>query len=118
MNWRGVGRVAVASNGGTLEFPYDIPEKRRIRVIARDVLSSVSADTDTVELDTHRLEPLYAKTRELLAAEAKMTGPVDQRNFWTAVEREFRRDYQEALAGGILSGLPNPHVQPPVWSPH
>ena len=118
LNWRWVGPVAGASNGGTLEFPYDIPEQRRIRVIARDVLSSVSADTDTVELDTHRLEPLYAKTRELLAAEAKMTGPVDQRNFWTAVEREFRRDYQEALAGGILSGLPNPHVQPPVWSPH
>jgi hypothetical protein len=115
LNWRWTGPVAGASNGGLLEFPYDLPEKRRLRVIARDVISSVSGEASTVEVDSHRLEPLYAKTRAMLCGEAKLTGPADERTFWLSMERDFERDYQEAVRQAIPSGLPNPYVSPPDW---
>ena len=64
LRWNWTPPAAGASNGGTLDFPFRFKEKMQLRIVARDLLSSVTALTDTIEIDGVRLEPLYDKTRD------------------------------------------------------
>ena len=74
-NWEHVPPVAGASDGGVLRFSEILPDKRRIRIVGRDMLSSVSADSDTVEVDGELLHPLYDKVRQLVALRMAAADP-------------------------------------------
>lgn len=80
--YRWLPPVDGTSNGGKLEFTGALPAKRRIRVIGRDLISSVSADTDTIEVDGELLVPLYDKTRLLIAESALHNREYGQHDFW------------------------------------
>ena len=62
-NYDWIPPVGGGSNNGFIEFPYDLPSHQVLRVLARDMLSSVSADTDTFEVDGELLEPVYDAVR-------------------------------------------------------
>jgi hypothetical protein len=52
------------------------------------MLSSVTSDTDTFEIDGELLTPLYDGMRQLLAEGQMHLGTMDEQNNWTA-----RADY-------------------------
>ena len=78
----------------TLRFSEHLPSHRRLRIIGLDMLSSVSADSETVEIDGELLEPLYNRVRHELCNER-----YEQTNDreWLERSREYDAKYQEAM---------------------
>ena len=93
-NWEYMPPAAGASNGGTLRFSEHLPSHRRLRIIGLDMLSSVDADANTVEIDGELLEPLYNRVRNELCNER-----YEQTNDreWLERSREYDAKYQEAM---------------------
>ena len=93
-NWQHIPPVAGAANGGTLIFSERLPEMRRLRIVGTDLLSSVSADSDTVEIDGDLLEPVYNLTRSYLAEERyNLTNDPD----WRSRRDEYRAMYEDSI---------------------
>lgn len=121
LNWRWVPPVAGASNGGTLELDYPLPEKRRIRVMGLDLLSTVTTDDSTIEVDGEVLQLLHDKTRLLVAQEmvyetARGLGDnPSERAFWQDKVFEYGRRVDTALAEGKGAKRPKPRLTIPDW---
>ena len=98
-NWEHVPPVAGASDGGVLRFSEILPDKRRIRIVGRDMLSSVSADSDTVEIDGELLHPLYDKVRQLVALRMAAADPS---SYWTEAARQYEESYVRAVEGNLV----------------
>ena len=62
-NWDVIPPAAGASTGGTLRFTGKVPSHHRLRIVGSDMLSPVTTDASTVEIDGDLLEPLYNKVR-------------------------------------------------------
>lgn len=111
--WTWIPPVAGASNNGFLEFPYALPEKQIIRVIARDLLSSVSADTDTIEIDGELLAPLYDYTRLLMAKQVANESVAGTNDWWARKVREYQASVDRHLNNGRFISLPNVRAKVP-----
>jgi len=86
------------NKNGVLEFPYSITSERPIRVIGMDYLSSVSADTDTMELDDPQTNLLYAEAALYLYRQYLAKTPSQGQElygqllgFWEGEARKQRR---------------------------
>jgi hypothetical protein len=102
-----------ASGNGTLEFDQPIPEHRQLRLVGKDTLSAVSADTDTIEIEEMQLEPLYYETLRLAAratSNVTVSGADDR---WAQRAAEYERDRDKALRDGkrthVAIYLPDPN---------
>ena len=102
-NWEFIPPVDGASTGGTIRFKNHIPEQRRIRIVGTDMLSPASSDSDTLEIDGDLLEPLYNKTRQLLADEKAMGNP---QSYWFTMARQFETEYNRAIESGSVGIRP------------
>ena len=102
-NWEFIPPVDGASTGGTIRFKNQVPEQRRIRIVGTDMLSSVSSDSDSLEIDGDLLEPLYNKTRQLLADERAMGNP---QSYWYTMARQFETEYNRAIESGSVGIRP------------
>lgn len=102
-NWEFIPPVDGASSGGTIRFKNQIPKQRRLRIVGTDMLSSVSSDSDTLEIDGDLLEPLYNKTRQLLADERAMGNP---QSYWFTMARQFETEYNRAIESGSVGIRP------------
>ena len=98
-NWAHVPPVAGADNGGILYFQQTLPSKHRIRIVGRDMLSSVNADDSTVEVDGDLLEPLYNKVRQLIADERAMG---NMESYWYTLARQYESEYNNAVETGAV----------------
>ena len=98
-NWDHVPPVAGASDGGVLRFQETLPSKHRIRIVGRDILSSVSAESDTVEVDGDLLHPLYDKVRSMIAQRLAASNPNSQ---WTEMARQYEENYVRAVQGNLV----------------
>jgi hypothetical protein len=98
-NWNHVPPVAGASDGGVLRFEEILPSKHRIRVVGRDLLSSVSSDSDTVEIDGDLLHPLYDKVRQLIALRMAASNPTSN---WAEMARQYELSYMRAIEGDLI----------------
>ena len=99
LNYEHIPSVAGASDGGLLRFSQALPEKRRIRIVGLGLLSAVTVDTSTVEIDGEQLEPLYDYVRAYLAGERANQSRGDQRVEWKRLQSEFSANYQESING-------------------
>ncbi len=113
--WRHVLPIEGASSGGTLEFNSVLPEKRQLRLIGTDMLSELTAETGTIEINGDKLEPYYAKTRQYLCEERANAGG-DQfisADDYRKLELKYRNEYDEALNRGhgtsIRTRIPSPY---------
>ena len=115
LNYEFIPPVGGASSGGSLYLSAPLQEKQVLRVVGTDTLSSVSADTDTVEIDRDVLEPLYNKTREYLVAErAGAFGyGTDGYMEWKSKEAEYRALYDQWVRGRARSLAPMPAPKAP-----
>ena len=82
-----------------MRFSEILPDKRRIRIVGRDMLSSVSADSDTVEIDGELLHPLYDKVRQLVALRMAAADPS---SYWTEAARQYEESYVRAVEGNLV----------------
>lgn len=115
LNWSWLPAVAGASNGGLLYLPYHM-EQQQLRIVGKDLLSSLSADSDTVELGSEYLEPMYDYVRDELCRMRSTSGTVEDRAFWLSRATEHRAKWQGALAtGNGRSPTPNPFLKVPSW---
>ena len=113
-NYDWIPPVGGGSNNGFIEFPYDLPSHQVLRVLARDMLSSVSADTDTFEVDGELLEPVYDAVRSELCHEAANVGSYSgkEQDFWLG-QAGFYRNRSEATITRRRISFPNPRVKVP-----
>ena len=98
-NWDHVPPVAGASDGGVLRFQETLPSKHRLRIVGRDLLSSVSAESDTVEVDGDLLHPLYDKVRGMMSQRLAASNPNSQ---WTEMARQYEENYVRAVHGNLV----------------
>jgi hypothetical protein len=113
-NWDWIPAVAGASNNGYIEFPYDLPSHHVLRILSRDMLSSVSADTDSFEVDGELLEPVYDAVRAELAQETATVGIMDstERDFWFGQAAFYRNRSTAGISTRHIS-IPNPRIKVP-----
>ena len=98
-NWDVLAPVDGASNGGTIRFTGSIPTHHRLRIVGSDMISSVSTDASTVEIDGDLLEPLYNKVRQLLADEMAMGNP---ESYWWTMARQYESAYLRDIESGSV----------------
>jgi hypothetical protein len=110
-NWNFVPPADGASSGGTLRFTGKIPSHHRIRIVGSDMLSSVSTDASTVEVDGDLLEPLYNRVRERICDEMSGGRPD---SYWYTLARQFGTEYTRAVESGAVGlKVPRPRFKAP-----
>ena len=98
-NWDHVPPASGASDGGVIRFQDYMPDKSRIRIVGRNILTAASTDAGTVEVDGELLHPLYDKTRQLLCLRMAAGNPD---NKWTEMARQFEESYVRAVEGNLV----------------
>jgi hypothetical protein len=106
-NWRWIGPVAGASNGGHIEFQSSLPPGRRLRIVGRDMVSSVSAESDTVEVDGELLGPLYDLTRAYMAQRLRHLPQFEGKHAL------YQAKADQAVNAGQYVKVPNPKARIP-----
>jgi hypothetical protein len=110
-NWAHVPPVAGADNGGTLYFQETLPSKHRIRIVGRDMLTAVSAEDSTVEVDGDLIQPLYDKVRQLIALRMA-SGNISPNSNWTEMARQYEESYVRAVEGNLVKVKSPPTLVP------
>jgi len=110
-NWAHVPPVAGADNGGTLYFQETLPSKHRIRIVGRDMLTAVSAEASTVEVDGDLIQPLYDKVRQLIALRMA-SGNISPNSNWTEMARQYEESYVRAVEGNLVKVKSPPTLVP------
>jgi hypothetical protein len=115
--YRWVPPVAGASDGGKLYLDEPLGEKQRLRIVGVDMLSAVSAETDTVEIDGNFLEPLYDLTRSYLCEERAKQSRGNEAIIWVRRQSEYSNKYEEQVSGTNRLSLPKRPLRDPttVW---
>lgn len=115
--YRWMPPVAGASDGGKLYLDEPLGEKQRLRIVGVDMLSAVSAETDTIEIDGNFLEPLYNLTRSYLCEERSKQSRGDDSIIWVRRQSEYSNDYEEQVSGTSRLMLPKKPFRDPttVW---
>ena len=98
-NWDHVPPAEGASNGGVIRFQETLPDKYRIRIVGRDLLTAASTDAGTVEIDGELLHPVYDKVRQLLCLRMAAGNPDSN---WTEMARQFEASYVRAVEGDLV----------------
>ena len=93
-DWEYTGPAAGASDGGTVRLRRSLGVHRGLRIVGRDLLSPVTVDSSTVEIDGELLEPLYFKVRQFLCEERSGHG---YGGYWTEQADRWRMDYESAI---------------------
>ena len=102
-NWDVIPPAAGASTGGTLRFTGKVPSHHRLRIVGSDMLSAVTSDASTTEIDGDLLEPLYNKVRQYLCDERASGNP---ESYWFTMARQFEGAYNRAIESGAVGIRP------------
>ena len=108
-NWDHVPPAAGASDGGMIRFQQILPKQHRLRIVGGDMLSSLSTDAGTAEIDGDLLHPLYDKVRQLLCLRMAAGNPASN---WAEQARQYEESYLLAVEGR-LTRVKSPPVAVP-----
>ena len=98
-NWEHVPPVSGAANGGVIRFQETLPSKYRIRVVGRDLLSPVTTDASTIEIDGELLHPVYDRVRMMIAQRMAANNPGSN---WAELARQYEASYTRAVEGDLV----------------
>lgn len=109
-NYRFISPVDGASNAGTIELTDRLPQKEMLRLVGRGYLSTLSLDTDTIEVDGDTLQVLANKTRQLLVDEmvGQTTGQTQIE--WIRQSSRYKTRSEDALDDGAASTIETPRT--------
>jgi hypothetical protein len=99
--WEHMPPLDGASDGGQIFLPAAPRDHEILRMVGRGMLSNVTTDSTTIEIDGELLVPLYEKVRSLLAWD-RAGGDPD--SGWAVRAREFEFAYREAINGTAVVG--------------
>ena len=99
--WEWIPPLDGASDGGQVFLPGRPRDHEVLRLNGRNLLSSVSVDTDTIELDGELLDPLYMKCRQFLCEEKAAE---DAESDWGRRARDFETEYEFWFRGEAYHG--------------
>jgi len=102
-NWDVIPPASGASTGGTLRFTGKVPSHHRLRIVGSDMLSPVTTDASTIEIDGDLLEPLYNKIRARICDE-RASGNTE--SYWFVLARQFESEYNKAVESGAVGIRP------------
>ena len=102
-NWDVIPPASGASTGGTLRFTGKVPSHHRLRIVGSDMLTAVTTDASTIEIDGDLLEPLYNKVRQRLCDERAAGNP---ESYWFTMARQFEAEYNRAVESGAVGIRP------------
>lgn len=89
-----------------ISFPYALPDKYILRLIGYDLLTSMSAEADTIELDGDYLQLLYAQAA-VLAYERLVSDHSSQEIVrFLNLRTHFERKLRTALTGFRMASIP------------
>jgi len=108
-NWDHVPPAAGASDGGILRFQGTLTDKYRIRIVGRDLLSPVTVDASTVEVDGELLHPVYDKVRQLLCERMAAGNPTSN---WLEMAKQYESSYIRATQGSLVKSKTPPVAVP------
>ena len=94
-NWRQIDRV--------LELPYYPSEGRQLRIIGTGLLSSVTLETDEMEIDDPQTRILYADAILYLLRQGDYRSPAQSQE-WT--ERQMAKWEREGVKRRALHAMP------------
>ena len=110
-----VPSVAGASDGGKIHLDVPLPEKKRLRIVGIDQLSSVSAETDTVEVDGELIAPIYELTRGYIAEEMVSQNLGSSAEiYWERKKSQYMRSFDNMMNAGRVLRLPRNPVRSPI----
>jgi len=98
-NWEHVPSVAGASDGGVIRFQETLPSKYRLRIVGRDLLSPVTTDASTIEIDGELLHPVYDRVRMMIAQRMAANNPGSN---WAELARQYEASYTRAVEGDLV----------------
>ena len=98
-NWEHVPSVAGASDGGVIRFQETLPSKYRLRIVGRDLLSPVTTDASTIEIDGELLHPVYDRVRMMIAQRMAANNPGSD---WAEMARQYEASYVRAVEGNLV----------------
>ena len=99
--WEWIPPLDGASDGGQVFLPGRPRDHEVLRLNGRNLLSSVSADTDTIELDGELLEPLYLKCRQFICEDKASQ---DSDSDWGRRARDYEEEYELWFRGEAYHG--------------
>lgn len=99
--WEHIPPLDGAADGGNIFLAAAPRDHEVLRLVGRGMLSSVSADSDTIEIDGELLDPIYNKIRATLAQEQSGGDPDSTWGRWS---REFEMAYREGINGEAVRG--------------
>ena len=98
-NWEHVPSVAGASDGGVIRFQETLLSKYRLRIVGRDLLSPVTTDASTIEIDGELLHPVYDRVRMMIAQRMAANNPGSD---WAEMARQYEASYTRAVEGDLV----------------
>ena len=102
------GTTASAGTGGQIRLASRSTSRNVLRVIGRDLLSAVSLDSDTIEIDDELVEPLYDKVRQLLCEEMAKSSPDSD---WMRQAAIYEERYLQGINSDMMDTA-QPHLVP------
>jgi hypothetical protein len=99
--WEWIPPIDGASDGGQVFLPGRPRDHEVLRLNGRNLLSSVSVDTDTIELDGDLLEPLYLKCRQFICDDKASE---DSDSDWGRRARDYEEEYEFWFRGEAYHG--------------
>lgn len=97
--WEYIPPLDGAADGGQIFLGAPARDHEVLRLVGRGMLSAVTVDASTFEIDGELLDPLYNKIRATLAWEAA-DGEPDSK--WGRMSRDFEGAYQEGINGSAV----------------
>lgn len=114
LNWEWVPQVMGTTLRNEVVFPAYFPDGYRLRFEGKAYLSSLSAETDTVEIGPPETDLWYAyATWELARRMRRMSASVDT-DFFSEMEAQAQMEINRQLIGFALQG-PKPKLLIPDW---
>jgi len=99
--WEWMPPVAGASDGGQIRLPSRSGSRDVLRIVGRDVLSSIAIDTDTTELPSELLEPLYDKVRSILCQDRANSSPSSDSD-WAQQAVMYEQRYLDGINSEMM----------------
>jgi hypothetical protein len=115
LNWDWVPPVGGASDNGYIYVPYDLPAKRRLRILGTDALSTVTSDSGTIELRDDQMPLLLAYLRWRIAEREANEGYENSSGYWRGQEGRYHAEYESLMSTRPLLQAPKRQISIPDW---
>jgi len=112
--WRYEPNIQGTSQRNEVFFPYDLPDNYALRFEGIGYLSSLSAETDTIEIGQPQTDLLIAHTAHLYFERSSLTSPDSEASFDVSRIRIIQQDIERLSHHRVRA--PRHRMEQPGWT--